>query len=106
MLNRTDKCFLITIVMLIFSIIFPVVLIFTLIAHNIEFLFEIIFVCAVINYILIVPILFIIQIITFIIKVIAKNKCKKDWLIIILNLISILFWGYIYLALWLVSITL
>lgn len=81
--------------MLIFSIMFPVILIFTLVAHDIKFLFEIIFVCALINYILIVPILFIILIITFIMKVIAKNKCKKDWLIILLNLFLLLFFGFI-----------
>lgn len=95
MLNKIDKCFLITTIMLIFSIIFPVILIFTLIAYDIKFLFDIIFVCAVINYILIVPILFIILIITFIIKVITKNKCKKDWLIILLNLLSIILFSFI-----------
>ena len=98
--------FFITIVMLIFSIIFPVILIYTLVGHNIQFLFEIIFVCTVINYIFIVPILFITLIITFIMKIIAKNKCKKDWLIILFNLITILFFGYIYLALWIAAITL
>lgn len=106
MLNKIDKCLFITTIMLIFSIIFPVILIFTLIAHDIRFLFEIIFVCAFINYILIVPILFIILIITFVMKVIAKNKCKNDWLIILFNLIAILCFGYIYLALWLAAITL
>jgi len=106
MFNRVDKCFFITTFIQIFSIIFPVILIFTLIAHDIKFLFEIIFVCTVINYIFIVPILYIIQIITFIMKIIAKNKHKKDWLIILFNLIAILLFGYIYFALWLVAITL
>lgn len=106
MFNRVDKCFFITTVMLIFSIIFPVILIYTLVGHNIQFLFEIIFVCTVINYIFIVPILFITLIITFIMKIIAKNKCKKDWLMILFNLITILLFGYIYLALWIVAITL
>jgi hypothetical protein len=78
MFNRVDKCFFITTFMLIFSIIFPVILIFTLIARDIKFFFEIIFVFTVINYIFIVPILYIILIITFIMKVIAKNKHKKD----------------------------
>ena len=95
MFNRVDKCFFITTVMLIFSIIFPVILIYTLVVHNIQFLFEIIFVCTVINYIFIVPILFITLIITFIMKIIAKNKCKKDWLIILLNLFSLLFFSFI-----------
>lgn len=95
MFNRVDKCFFITTVMLIFSIIFPVILIYTLVGHNIQFLFEIIFVCTVINYIFIVPILFITLIITFIMKIIAKNKCKKDWLIILLNLFSLLFFSFI-----------
>ena len=98
--------FLITLVMLFISIIFPVILIYTPVGHNIQFLFEIIFVCTVINYIFIVPILFITLIITFIMKIIAKNKCKKDWLIILFNLIAILLFGYIYFALWLVAITL
>ena len=51
--------FFITTVMLIFGIIFPVIFIFTLVGHNIQFLFEIIFVCFGINYIFIVLILFI-----------------------------------------------
>lgn len=106
MFNRVDKCFFITTFMLIFSIIFPVILIFTLIARDIKFFFEIIFVCTVINYIFIVPILYIILIITFIIKVMAKNKHKKDWLIILSNLITILLFGYIYFALWIAAITL
>lgn len=95
MLNKVDKCFLITLAMLCVSIIFPVILIFTLVGHNILFLFEIIFTCTVINYIFIVPILFVTQIITFIIKVFSKNKCTKDWLIILFNLFSLLFFGFI-----------
>ena len=106
MLNKTDKCFLITLVMLVVNIIFPVILIFTLVGHNIDFLFEIIFTCAVINYIFIVPILFIIQIITFILKVFSKNKYRKDWLIILFNLLSILFFGYILLLSYLGIMTL
>ena len=106
MLNKVDKCFLITIAVLIISLVLPILLIVILLNLNIECLFEIIFVCTVINYIFIVPILYIILIITFIMKVMAKNKHKKDWLIILFNLITILFFGYIYFALWLVAITL
>ena len=69
--------FFITTVMLIFGIIFPVIFIFTLVGHNIQFLFEIIFVCVGINYIFIVPILFISLIITFIIKLFTKKNVKK-----------------------------
>lgn len=90
MLNKTDKCFLITLVMSIISTTLPIILIGTLIGLNIKFLPEIIFSCAVINYIFILPILFVIQIITFIIKIIAKNKSPKDWLIILANTISVL----------------
>lgn len=106
MLNKVDKCFLITIAVLIISLVLPILLIVILLNLNIECLFEIIFVCTVINYIFIVPILYIILIITFIMKVIAKNKHKKDWLIILFNLITILFFGYIYFALWIAAITL
>ena len=106
MFNRVDKCFLITIAVLIISLVLPILLIVILLNLNIECLFEIIFVCTVINYIFIVPILYIILIITFIMKVIAKNKHKKDWLIILFNLITILLFGYIYLALWIAAITL
>jgi len=106
MLNKIDKCFLITFIMLVVNTLLPVILIFTFVAHNLDFLFEIIFSCAVINYIFIVPILFAIQLIILIIKVLEKKKHKKDWLVIIFNLITVLFLGYIYLTLWLISLAL
>ena len=50
MLNKVDKCFLITIAVLIISLVLPILLIVILLNLNIECLFEIIFVCTVINY--------------------------------------------------------
>jgi len=106
MLDKTDKCFLISLIIVIASVVSTILLIIVSIEYNIEFLFLIVFMFFVVNYIFLFPIFLITQIITFIIKIFSKNKCKKDWLIILSNLISILFFGYIYLALTLIAITL
>ena len=112
MLNKTDKYFLISLIILIVTLIVPVTLIVTLLFLSVDFKFEIpiipeiLFVFSAIHYIFIVPILIITQIITFIVKVFSKNKNKKDWIIILLNFVTILFFGYNYLVLYLTVITL
>ena len=105
MLNKIDKCFLISLVALILALVLPVVLIYFLAALSLKFNFEIpniseiivgiVFAFLIINYTLIVPILLFTQIITFIIKIFSKNKCKKDWLIIIFNFIAVLFFSFL-----------
>lgn len=93
--------------MLIAAFALPMLLIVLLIEISFKFNFEIpiipeiLFVFGIINYSLIIPILLITQIITFIIKIFSKDKNIKDWIIILFNLITPLFFGYIYLALFL-----
>ncbi len=84
----------------------PILAIITLIKYDIEILFSMFFVTSVFNYLIIVPILFITQIITFIIKISTKNKYKKDWIIILFNIISILFFGVVLLCFYLAALTL
>lgn len=106
-LNKTDKYFFISLIMLIAAFALPMLLIVLLIEISFKFNFEIpiipeiLFVFGIINYSLIIPILLITQIITFIIKIFSKDKNIKDWIIILFNLITPLFFGYIYLALFL-----
>lgn len=95
MLNKIDKWFIISLIILIVSFVLPILLVFTLVRFDIKYLFEILFIIFVINYFIFIPILFFTQIITFIVKIIAKNKCKKDWIIILSNFMSILFFVFL-----------
>jgi len=105
MLNKTDKCFLISLITLILASVLPIVLMSLIIVLSFKFNFEIpnisdiiigiLFVLFIINYTLVIPILLFTQIITFIIKIFSKNKCKKDWLIIIFNFITVLFFSFL-----------
>ena len=106
MLNKIDKCFLLSLIMLTLCFILPILVIITLIKYDLEFLFSMFFVTSVFNYLIIVPVLFITQIITFIIKVSTKNKYKKDWIIILFNFMSILFFGFVLLLFYLGALTL
>lgn len=111
-INKTDKYFFISLIILIVALVVPMTLIFILVALSVDFkfeipyVFEILFIFAVINYIFIIPILIITQIITFLIKLFSKNKNKKDWIIILLNFVTVLFFGYNYLVLCLMVMTL
>ena len=112
MLNKTDKYFLISLIMLVVAFVLPVLLIFFVINLSFKFNFEIpiipeiSFILGFISYSIIIPLLIITQIITFIIKIFSKNKNIKDWIIILFNLITPLFFGYIYLTLFLMVRTL
>ena len=116
MLNKIDKYFLISLIILIIASVLPIVLMSLLTALSFKFNFVIpnisdiiigiVFAFLIINYTIVIPILLCTQIITFIIKIFSKNKNKKDWLIIIFNFITVLFFGYIYLALFLMVRTL
>lgn len=106
MLNKIDKCFLLSLIMLTLCFTLPILVIITLIKYDLEFLFSIVFITSVFNYLIIVPVLFITQIITFIIKISTKNKYKKDWMIILSNIISILFFGFLLLCFYCAAIIL
>ena len=104
--NKTDKIFILSLIILIISIFLPILLIFTAIELNIENLSEAFFIFAVINYLLVVPICLITQIVTLFVKIFSKNRKMKDLLIILFNLVTLIFFGYIYLALLLAAINL
>ncbi len=112
MLNKTDKYVLISLITLIVALVVPMTLL--VISSYIDFelgfeipiINEILFIFCAMNYIFIVPILVITQIISFLIKLFSKNKNKKDWIIILLSFITILFFGFIYLVLFLIGSTL
>lgn len=105
MLNKTNKYFFISLILLIAALIVPATLIFTFISLSFKFGFEmpiilgILFIFCALTYILGIPILLITQIVILIIKIISKNKNIKDWIIILFNLISILLFGWIMLCL-------
>ena len=95
MLNKIDKYFLITAITLLVLIALSFVgtLIFTILESKV--FVEIIFGFIVILTIFILPINIIIQIITFLIKIFSKNKEKKDWIIILINFMSIIIFSLI-----------
>ena len=97
--NKTDKIFILSLIILIISIFLPILLIFTAIELNIENLSEAFFIFAVINYLLVVPICLITQIIILFVKIFSKNKKLKDYIIILTNISSIIILGIIWLML-------
>ena len=96
MLSKIDRNFLIVLGLLVIIFVFLPIFVYIFIYFDVEFLFTTFFPFVVISYIFIVPLLFIMLIINLIFKIVAKNKNKKDLIIIFLNLISIFFFGYIY----------
>lgn len=88
-LNKIDKCFLISaiLILVLLALSFLATLIFSIL--NAEIFLIIIFGFVVLITFLLLPISILIQIITLLIKIFSKDKTKKDWLIILINLISI-----------------
>ncbi len=93
-LDKIDKVFLITVILLILPFLLFCVLFDFFSKFEIYLLTETLFILFAINFIFVVPLCFIAQIITFIIKLFAKNKNKKDWFILLLNIFIIVFGGY------------
>lgn len=95
MLNKIDKCFLITavIMLILITLSFVTFVIFANFEFNVSI--EIFFGFIVILTIFILPISIIIQIITFVIKIFDKNKNKKDWTIILINFAAIFIFSII-----------
>lgn len=95
MFNKADKCFFILLIILLINL----VIVFLLtVGIPLIYLNDLIKIS---NYIinvivlLILPICIIAQIIVLSIKIISKNKILKDWIIILINFLSILFFGLI-----------
>lgn len=106
MLNKIDKTFIISAIIFIVSLFVPIIywcFLFNLekiIPNIVETRFFIFLVLLfVICYLLFIPISYITQFVTFILKLFSKNKHKKDWIIILINLILILIFSFLILYL-------
>ena len=95
MLNKVDKCFIISsAIMVILAILLLLVSVLCMLFNFKTFLvitFGAIFVVTC----LLVPICVVTQVITFFIKLFSKNKNKKDWIIILINFASAIFLSFI-----------
>lgn len=101
MLNKTDKTFIVSAIVFIASLLVPILSIITsdlIPAESYRYLYFT-FVLSLILYLVFIPISYIIQIITLILKLLAKNKNKKDWIIISTNFCFILIFSFIILCL-------
>lgn len=94
-LNKIDKCVILTIIVMLFAIVFPLSLLLFSLKYNVELLFEILFFLMIFVFLFVLPICLIIQIITFIKKIFANNKLRKDWIIILINFISLILFSFI-----------
>lgn len=106
MLNKTDKYFLISTLIIPAALILPIILIYTCIALEIDLLVGISFALSLISYTIIVPISLIAQFITLFIKIFSPHKNKKDWIILILNFCTVIFFTCLILFLFYAALTL
>ena len=97
MLNKVDKCFIISsAIMAILAMLLLLVSVLCMLFNFKTFLvitFGAIFVITC----LLMPICVVTQVITFFIKLFSKNKNKKDWIFILINFASVLFLSFIFL---------
>lgn len=100
MLNKTDKCFFITSTSIFALLMLSFVAALVFAGLNANKALELIFGFVVIITFVLLPISIVIQSFTLIIKVFAKDKIKKDWIIILINLISIFIFSLILLMLY------
>lgn len=91
MLNKTDKLFILTGIVMIMGFILPIVPMFYSIATNTFLPFEISFISFFIFILFILPICAITQLITLSIKIFSKKYDKKDYIILIVNIVSLIF---------------
>ena len=95
MLNKVDKCFIISsAIMAILAMLLLLVSVLCMLFNFKTFLvitFGAIFVITC----LLMPICVVTQVITFFIKLFSKNKNKKDWIIILINFASAIFLSFI-----------
>ena len=73
------------------------ILSFLIVLINIDFFEKLLFIAIFLGLAdtILIPILDLFLIFIFFIKIFSKNKTKKDWIIIILNLISIIIYTFI-----------
>ena len=95
MLNRADKCFFISLIIMLINLVIIFLLTVGMPLIYLNDLFKISNYIINIVVLFILPICIITQIIVLSIKIISKNKILRDWIIILINFLSILFFGLI-----------
>ena len=95
MFNRVDKCFFISLIIMLINLVIVFLLTVGIPVIYLNDLFKISNYIINIVVLFILPICIITQIIVLSIKIISKNKMLKDWIIILINFLSILFFGLI-----------
>ena len=100
MLNKTDKWFFITSISIFALLMLSFVAALVFAGLNANTALELVFGFVVIITFVLLPISIVIQSFTLIIKVFAKDKTKKDWIVILINLISIFIFSLILLMLY------
>ncbi len=95
MLNKVDKCFFISLIIMLINLVIVFLLTVGIPVIYLNDLFKISNYIINIVVLFILPICIITQIIVLSIKIISKNKMLKDWIIILINFLSILFFGLI-----------
>ena len=95
MFNRVDKCFFISLIIMLINLVIVFLLTVGIPVIYLNDLFKISNYIINIVVLFILPICIITQIIVLSIKIISKNKILRDWIIILINFLSILFFGLI-----------
>ena len=90
-MNKIDKIFKYISIALLFLLLTPI-LSFLIVLINVDIFEKLLFIVIFLGFAdaILIPILDLFLIIIFFIKIFSKNKTKKDWKMIILNLISII----------------
>lgn len=95
MFNRVDKCFFISLIILLINLVIVFLLTVEIPIIHLNDLYKISNYIVNIIVLFILPICIVTQIIVLSIKMISKNKILRDWIIILIKFFSILFFGLI-----------
>ena len=95
-MNKIDKIFKYISIALLFLLLTPI-LSFLIVLINVDIFEKLLFIVIFLGFAdaILIPILDLFLIIIFFIKIFSKNKTRKDWKMIILNLISIVIYTFI-----------
>ena len=95
-MNKIDKIFKYVSIALLFLLLVPI-LSFLIVLINVDIFEKLLFIVIFLSFAdtILIPILDLFLIFIFFIKIFSKNKTQKDWIIIILNLISIIIYTFI-----------
>ena len=95
MFNRVDKYFFISLIIILINLVIIFLLTVEIPIIHLNDMFKISNYIVNVIVLFILPICIITQIIVLSIKIISKNKILRDWIIILINFLSILFFGLI-----------